>query len=55
MSGPEFDGWREERLDLFGDIGGEAADIAREVRTRPRDGYVATRADGQDRRPAPGG
>ena len=47
MSGPEFEGWKAEGLDLFGDPGGEAADIAREVGTKPRDGYVTVRGDGK--------
>ena len=47
MSGLEFESWKAEGLDLFGDPAGEAADIAREVVTKPKDGYVTVRGDGK--------
>ena len=47
MSGPEFEEWKAEGLDLFGDVGGEAADRAREVVTKPKDGYVTVKDDGK--------
>jgi hypothetical protein len=47
MSGPEFENWKAEGLDIFGDKAGEAADVAREIGTKPRDGYVTVTEKGK--------
>jgi hypothetical protein len=47
MSGPEFEDWKAEGLAFLGDKAGRAADVARSLGTRPRDGYVTVRGDGK--------